>query len=42
MEPVSGLLERHGRQGFFKLFVPDPPRGRPFAKEVAIIVQGGV
>ena len=22
---------RHGRQGFFELFVPDPPRGRPFA-----------
>ena len=42
MEPLLMVSLRHGGQGFFELFVPDPPRGRPFAKAAATIVQGGV
>ncbi len=30
MEPRLRASPRHGGQGFFELFVPDPPRGRPF------------
>ena len=31
METRLRASPRHGGQGFFELFVPDPPRGRPFA-----------
>ena len=31
MEPRLRASPKHGGQGFFELFVPDPPRGRPFA-----------
>ena len=30
MEPHLKASPRHGGQGFFELFVTDPPRGRPF------------
>ena len=30
MEPRLRASPRHGGQGFFELFVTDPPRGRPF------------
>jgi hypothetical protein len=29
-EPRLRASPRHGGQGFFELFVTDPPRGRPF------------
>jgi hypothetical protein len=41
MEPRIRASPRHGGQGFFELFVTDPPRGRPFGA-AAIIVNGGV
>jgi hypothetical protein len=29
--PPQGFSEARGAEVFFRLFVPDPPRGRPFA-----------
>ena len=30
IEPRIRASQRHSGQGLFELFVPDPPRGRPF------------
>jgi hypothetical protein len=32
MEPRLMASPGHSGQGFFEVFVPDPPRGRPFAE----------
>ena len=38
MEPRLRASQRNGGQGFFELFVADPPRERPF-RAAAIIVK---
>ena len=42
METRLRASPRHGGQGFFELFVPDPPRGATVCGAAAIIVHGGV
>jgi hypothetical protein len=41
VEPRLRAFPGHGVQGFFELFVTDPPRVRPFGA-AAIIENGGV
>ena len=41
MEPRLRASPRHGGQGFFELFVTDPPRDDP-SGAAAIIVNGGL